>query len=301
MLLRRGVGEAVAMVLHRHPALWPCQVDPAQFQAAVMNLVMNARDAMPNGGWLGIETRNVERTQLPAGLELQPGEYVALAVRDVGEGMTPEVQARAFEPFFTTKEVGKGSGLGLSMVYGFAKQSGGDVRIESAPGLGTCVTIFLPRSRPVVDPVMPDRADDTPERGCGSILLVEDDEDVREVSAAILRRLGYRVTIAANGRQALSWLRGRDRFDVLFTDMVMPQGMSGVELAHQARALRPGLPVLLTTGHAGAADRDRDGFPVILKPFRPGELGRMLAELTGRDGPLAEPAPDAASGCAEAE
>jgi signal transduction histidine kinase/ActR/RegA family two-component response regulator len=289
MLLRRGIGEAIEVVLHRHPALWPCEVDPAQFQAAVMNLVMNARDAMPEGGRLFIETRNVESAQPPCGLELQPGEYVALAVRDVGEGMTPEVLARAFEPFYTTKDVGKGSGLGLSMVYGFAKQSGGDVHIESAPGLGTCVTIYLPRSRSVAGRGEPERENENPERGSGSILLAEDDDDVREVSAAILQGLGYRVTVAANGPQALSLLRSRERFDVLFTDVVMPFGMSGLDLARQAQRLRPGLKVLLTTGHAGVVDRERNGLPVIVKPFRPSEVSRLLAELTGRNNPAEAP------------
>jgi PAS domain S-box-containing protein len=284
MLLRRAVGEAIEIVFARCPALWPCEVDPAQFQAAVMNLVMNARDAMPNGGRLSIETRNIAPAQLPVGLDLQPGEYVVLAVRDVGAGMTPEVLARAFEPFFTTKDVGKGSGLGLSMVYGFAKQSGGGVHIDSAPALGTCVTIYLPRSRSPARPDEPDHADESPERGSGNVLLVEDDDEVREVSAMLLQRLGYRVTAVADGRQALSLLHGRDRFDVLFTDIAMPLGMSGVELASRARALRPGLRILLTTGHAGADRRDHGGFPVLAKPFRPAELGRALAELTGRNG-----------------
>jgi PAS domain S-box-containing protein len=289
MLLRRGVGEATEVALHRHPGLWPCEVDPAQFQAAVMNLVMNARDAMPQGGRLFIETRNIDRAQPPQGLDLQPREYVALAVRDVGEGMTPEVLARAFEPFFTTKDVGKGSGLGLSMVYGFAKQSGGDVHIESAPGLGTCVTIYLPRSESAAGHGKAEREHENPERGSGNILLVEDDDDVREVSAAILRGLGYRVMVAANGPQALSLLRSRERFDVLFTDVVMPLGMSGLDLARQAQALRPGLKVLLTTGQAGAVDRERSALPVILKPFRPFEISRLLTELMGRSGPAEKP------------
>lgn len=279
MLLRRAAGEAIEMVVDSALDLWPSEIDPAQFETAVMNLVMNAHDAMPKSGRLVLSTRNVEGADIPAGVDLPPGQYIALSVRDTGMGMTRTVKARAFEPFYTTKEVGKGSGLGLSTVYGFARQSGGDVQLESAPGAGTCVTIFLPRAAlPVGSAAAAGTADRAPD-GVGSILVVEDDPDVRAVTLAMLEGLGYRASVVGSGPEALAALRRDDPIGLLFTDVVMPLGVTGVDLARQAQALRPGLKVLLTTGYAGQQTSAVGEFPLLSKPFRPSELGRVLAVL----------------------
>jgi PAS domain S-box-containing protein len=277
MLLRRAAGETIEMVIDCAPGLWRCEVDPAQFEVAVMNLVMNARDAMPAGGRLVVSIENLEAVDIPAGVDLPSAEYVAFAVRDTGAGMTPKVRARALEPFFTTKETGSGSGLGLSMVYGFAKQSGGGLQLESEPGAGTCVTIYLPRARSPVDGAGANGALAQP--GSASILVVEDDAEVREVTLATLESLGYRASVVGNGPEALAVLRRDGGIDLLFTDIVMPLGMSGVELARRAVAIRPGLKVLLTTGYAGPQTSASGEFPMLPKPFRPTELGRALAGL----------------------
>lgn len=279
VLIERAVGETIRVEIDSAPDLPRCKVDPAQFEAAIMNLIINARDAMPNGGTLRLTTQEAGQEQLPAEAELAAGDYVAVSVEDDGEGMAPEVAARALEPFYTTKEVGKGSGLGLSTVYGFAKQSGGGLRLDSAPGGGTRVTLYLPSAGPS-DPAMPQpQAPDEAGPGSGTILVAEDNPDVREVSVAMLEDLGYRTLVARDGHQALAVLRGPGRIDLLFTDVAMPGGISGVELARQARDIRPGLRVLLTTGYAGLELAAGEEFPVIPKPFRSAELGRALARL----------------------
>jgi PAS domain S-box-containing protein len=283
VLIRRAVGESIDVTIRSAPDLPKCRVDPAQLEAAVMNLVINARDAMPRGGRLRLTTRRIEIKHTPAEVDLDRGNYVAFTVEDNGEGMKPEVLARAFEPFYTTKEVGKGSGLGLSTVYGFAKQSAGGARIESSPGGGTRVTLYLPAASPIGEDLTSDSPTDAAQqRGAGSILVVEDDPDVREVSIAILENLGYRTFVARNGREALELLRNVDQIDLLFTDLVMPGGMSGVALARQARAIRPGLCVLLTTGYARTEAPAADEFPTILKPFRAAELSRTIAQTIGQ-------------------
>ena len=287
VLLHRAVGETIEIEIDRAPDLARCEVDPAQFEAAVMNLVLNARDAMPNGGRVVLTTCNVKASGVPADVELSPGNYVAFAVRDDGEGMPPEVAARAFEPFYTTKEIGKGSGLGLSMVYGFARQSGGGVRIDSAPGTGTGVTLYLPRAAARAEGPALAGVSDQPQRGSGSVLIVEDDVEVREMSVALLESLGYRVIVAGDGRQALEFLRSAEFIDLMFTDLVMPGGISGVALARQARLLRPALKVLLTTGYAGLESAGAEEFPLLRKPFRPAELSRAVAEMIGAAAPLA--------------
>ncbi len=281
VLIHRAVGETIDVVFDCAPSLPRCEVDPAQFEAAVMNLVINARDAMPKGGRVRLTTRKVEMGQIPSRMDLPSGDYVAFAVEDNGEGMRPEVAARAFEPFYTTKEIGKGSGLGLSMVYGFAKQSGGGLRIESAVGTGTSVSLYLPAAPLTADNPLQDRAPDQPQQGAGSILVVEDDAAVRDVSIEILQDLGYRTLVARNGQEALETLQGSGRIDLLFTDLVMPGGMSGVALARQAQVMRPGLLVLLTTGYAGLEAPDTDEFPIISKPFRSAELSLAIARLIG--------------------
>ena len=285
MLLRRAAGDSVETVVDGAAGLWRCEIDPTQFESAVVNLVMNARDAMPDGGRLTLSTRNLAARNVPHGSDLGDGEYVALSVRDTGEGMPPAVMARAFEPFFTTKEVGRGSGLGLATVYGFARQSGGGVHIESEPGGGTCVTIYLPRAPSPLETLDASIKQDHAPPAAGSILVVEDDADVREVTVAMLQSLGYSAAVVGNGPEALAALRRTDPVDLLFTDLVMPLGMTGVELARRAQALRPGLKVLLTTGYAGPHASGTDEFPLLPKPFGPAQLSRALTALISGTNP----------------
>jgi PAS domain S-box-containing protein len=283
MLLRHAGGGTIDVAIDTPAELWPCEIDPAQFQSAILNLVVNGRDAMPAGGSLAIAVRNVGPDGLPPDLDLAAGGYVAVAVRDSGEGMTPETMARVFEPFYTTKDIGKGSGLGLSMVYGFAKQSGGGVGLDSAPGAGTCVTLYLPRAR------RQETADDAEggaaaPHGSGAILIVDDDEHVRRVSLEMLLDLGYRVSAAADGPEALALLQ-RERFDLLFSDVVMPKGLSGFELARQALRLSPRLKVLLTSGYPLADKPNPEQFRLLPKPFRSAELAAAVAALLDRPAP----------------
>jgi PAS domain S-box-containing protein len=282
-LLRRTLGEDIAIELVRDTGLWPALADATQLEAAVLNLCVNARDAMPAGGRLTIETANssLDDVYADAHPELQPGEYVKIAVTDTGSGMPPEVVARAFEPFFTTKEVGRGSGLGLSMVYGFVKQSGGHVKIYSEPGHGTVVKLYMPRARALgaveAVPKLPEM------RGTGTILAVEDDELVRRRVEGQLAALGYKVIAAHDGPSALAVLRGQEPIDLLFTDVVMPGGMDGGELAEAARALRPELPVLFTSGYTerGIVQRGRlePGIHLLNKPYRRQELAEKVREM----------------------
>lgn len=283
VLIRRAVGETTEVSISRAADLPRCQVDPAQFEAAVMNLVINARDAMPDGGRLMLGTRKIAAGDIPADVDLPPSDYVAFAVEDNGEGMKPEVAARALEPFFTTKEIGKGSGLGLSTAYGFARQSGGELHIESAPGIGTRVTLYLPSDSSAGQGIEEYRATNELRLGAGTILVVEDDTEVRDVSVEIVQSLGYRILVARNGQEALDLLKGPEQLDLLFTDLVMPGGISGVTLARQAQAMRPGLHVLLTTGYAGVEAGAVGEFSIISKPFRAAELSQAIARVIARE------------------
>jgi PAS domain S-box-containing protein len=282
-LLRRAVGETIEVSFETAPDLWPSEVDSAQFEAAVMNLVVNARDAMPKGGQLVLATGNATIGAAGGGLDLPVGDYVVLTVRDTGDGMPREVLAHAFEPFFTTKEIGKGSGLGLSMVHGFARQSGGTVRIESEPGVGTTVRLYLPRAEATLPGVHKTDNDlGNPARSSGTVLVVEDNEDVLHATVDVLRALNHKVFVASTGPQALEVIRRGEAVDLLLSDVVMPAGMSGIELAHQARQLRPSIRVLLTSGYSAEAFLEpgqEPEFPFLAKPYRPGELGRRVSEL----------------------
>ncbi len=285
MLCQRIVGEDLEIVLHLQDALWLTRTDAAQFEAAVLNLSANARDAMDGSGrragCLTIATENVAIGGVE-GSDLPAGDYVVFSISDTGCGMSAAVLERAFEPFYTTKEVGKGTGLGLSQVYGFAKQSGGSARIESMPGRGTTVRIYLPRieGKSTHAGSSKDRPQATP-AGTATILVVEDDLDVREMIAGALPLLGYRISVAANGPEALAVLRRDKTVDLLFSDVVMPERMSGIELARTARRLRPGLRVLLSSGHVDDKQSDviRAEFPFIAKPYRPLTLARKLEEV----------------------
>jgi two-component system NtrC family sensor kinase len=274
-LLERAASEAVVVQLDLDPSLDPVRLDPGHFEAAILNLVGNARDAMPQGGRIRIATRNLtlraaEHPEMPA------GPYVRVTVGDTGIGMDAATAARAFEPFFTTKDVGRGTGLGLSQVWGFAKQAGGDVSIISAPGAGTTVELLLPRAD-ARDAADRDAAEIVPLRQARAgevVLVVEDEPVVRETTVESLRELGYATITADTAPAALERLRrGDERIDVLFSDVVMPGGMNGLQLAVEARRLRPELKVLLTSGYAGDTQHD---FPLLTKPYDRGQLAQLL-------------------------
>ncbi|TCH98778.1 response regulator [Roseococcus sp. SYP-B2431] len=284
-LLRRTLGGHIEYRITLNPALWPAMVDPAQLESALLNLALNARDAMPSGGALTIETSCTHLDEAYAGgdAEVQPGDYVMVAVSDSGAGMTPETLAQAFEPFFTTKEVGKGTGLGLSMVYGFVRQTGGHIRLYSELGQGTTVKLYLPRADTAPAAAEPARPMAAP--GAGEVVLVVEDNDlVRAHVVSEVKALGYTTVSAASGAEALHLVHDRERrIDLLFTDVVMPGGLSGPDLARLALEARPELKVLYTSGytensvvHNGRLD---PGVPLLTKPYRRQELARKLREV----------------------
>ena len=277
-LIQSTMGGSIRIDVKLRRDLWPALADPTQLELAVLNLAINARDAMQVGGSLRVETSNVTLAEPNAPEEPPAGEYVSICVCDTGTGMTPEVRAKVFEPFFTTKEVGKGSGLGLSQVLGFAKQSGGGVRIDSIVGDGTTVHIFLPRATTKVSHAQETVAlpkDDGALEGA-MILLVDDDAAVREVTCAILRELGHLVVEAASGASALELLAQRPSVDLMLVDFAMP-GMNGAEVARLARAVRPTLPILFVTGYADrAALIGINDTQIIGKPFANDELGAKI-------------------------
>lgn len=286
-LLQRTLGENIRIHLLRDPNLWPALIDPNQFDNALVNLAINARDAMPNGGTLTIETVNVhmEADYIAQHIEVQPGDYIMLAVSDTGIGMTPEVLARAFEPFFTTKEPGRGTGLGLSMVYGFIKQSGGHVSIHSEAGLGTTIKLYLPRAAGVSDQTQ-SRSTSAPAMGRETILLVEDNADVRQATTLQLRALGYKVVEAENAVQALALLDSGVAIDLMFTDIMMPGGMTGFDLAGKARQKWPDLKLLFASGYvdvaAGNVDVRRYDAELLSKPYRKEDLARAIRAALGK-------------------
>ncbi len=276
-LLGRTLGERVRIDIRGDSGLWQVLADPAQVESALINLAVNARDAMTEGGTLTLETSNVisrGEDDVPA------GDFVLLSVTDTGVGMTAEVLERAVEPFFTTKHLGHGTGLGLSMVYGFVKQSGGHVKIESAPNRGTRVRLYLPRSEAATQAA--DAATETEAAGISgrdrTILLVEDDAGVRAVTAAMLKELQFTVIEADNGSHALDIVDAQPGIDLLFTDIVMP-GMNGFELGRLARERRPQLPVLYATGYAASYTAPEKGADVLAKPYREADLAMKLRVL----------------------
>jgi len=286
-LLGRALGEQFECRFALAREACTAMVDPAQLEIALLNLALNARDAMPSGGRLSVETANVHLDALYVGQndDVRPGDYVMVAVADNGNGMTADVLAQAFEPFFTTKDVGKGTGLGLSMVYGFVKQTGGHIKIYSEPGEGTIVKLYLPRSSAAQAEIK--RADGVLPLGRGeTILAVEDDNMVRAYVAGELKALGYGMLTARNGEEALDVLKSETPIDLLFSDVVMPGGMSGPQLAEQVARLRPGLKVLYTSGytentviHHGRVD---PGVQLLNKPYRRLDLAlKLRAALRG--------------------
>jgi signal transduction histidine kinase/ActR/RegA family two-component response regulator len=288
-LLTRSIGRHVEVEMQLSDGLSRALADPTQLEVMILNLAINARDAMPGGGRLLIATRDLDSVPEPLAGELAPGRYVGICVTDTGVGMGPEIRARAFEPFFTTKAQGKGTGLGLSQLYGFARQSGGTVHLDSEEGRGTSVTIYLPATEAEAKAVATAPAEGLGRRR-GRVLLVDDDDDVRNVAAAMVTELGYEVTMAAAGEEALRRL-GERRFDLMVTDVAMP-GMNGVELSRRARRLVPEMPILFASGYAdvqtfGVELSDQ---ALLRKPFRISEVAARLHHLLHSG-----PAPAAAS------
>jgi two-component system NtrC family sensor kinase len=255
------------------------KVDPSELELALLNLAVNARDAMPNGGVVGITAKPVvlRGKAVEEGLA---GEFVAIRVTDNGSGIPADVVPHVFEPFFTTKEVGKGTGLGLSQVYGFAKQSGGTATVTSTVGRGTAITLFLPRTQELPAPSVAQAVLETASHRTGTVLLVEDNPEVAEVATAYLRQLGYTVNAVAGASEALDAL-GRDPgIDLVFSDILMPGGINGLELAKTIRERYPAMPVLLCTGYSSSAqDAVRDGFVVLQKPFDLAALEQGLRDV----------------------
>jgi len=286
-MLHRTLGETIAVEIVSGAGLWYAMADTNQLENAILNLAVNARDAMPAGGQLCIETQNtyLDESYSSAQIDVAQGQYVMISVTDTGMGMTPEVAARVFEPFFTTKPVGQGTGLGLAQVYGFIKQSGGHASIYSEPGEGTTVRLYLPRVRVAPDAeILPPTVSPRRAPAAGQhILLVEDEAGVRRFSAEILGEAGYRVTTAAAAAEALQALEQNPDIQMLFTDVVLAGGMNGRELADIVQARRPDIIVLYTTGYARNAivhqGRLDDGVNFLGKPFTATALADKVAAL----------------------
>ncbi len=283
-LLRRTLGDAIEVETIIGGGLWNTLADPAQVESALLNLAINARDAMPGGGRLTVELTNavLDEAYARSADNISAGQYVLIAVSDTGEGMTPEVRDKVFDPFFTTKADGKGSGLGLSMVYGFVRQSNGHVRIYSEPGQGTTVKIYLPRSREVVAATA--QPAPLPPRASGrTILVVEDEPDVRTAAVAMLEALGYACLEAPDAETALALLKSAPPVDLVFTDVIMPGTLKTRDFAEHIRAMAPNLPILFTSGytensivHHGRLD---DGVNLLSKPYARDDLARKVAQM----------------------
>ena len=284
-LLRPTVGQQIEIGTVLGKDVRPAHIDPSQLANAVINMAINARDAMPNGGKLLLETANVvlDEAYAAANPDTQAGPYVMLAISDTGTGMTAEVRERVFEPFFTTKEVGQGSGLGLSMVYGFVKQSGGHIRIYSEEGHGTTIRLYLPPARGAVEAIKADG--EAVSGGSEVILVVEDDPMVRTFVINQLTGLGYKTIAASDGSAAMAIVERGEPFDLLFTDVVMPGGLSGRNLADAITRLRPGMKVLYTSGYTDNAvvhhGRLDEGVLLLTKPYRKPQLARMVRQALG--------------------
>jgi PAS domain S-box-containing protein len=277
-LLTRTLGGVIRIERHLAEGLWSAMVDPDQLELAILNLCINARDAMAENGVLTLSTRN-ETVQDGQILELAGGDYVVISVADTGSGIPPEVLSRVLEPFFTTKEVGKGTGLGLPMVYGLAQQSGGTVTIHSTVGVGTTVELYLSRTSSGFHEGHRKEEDLALTAPRVRILLVDDDAEVRTVTAAYLAEMGHRVVEAADGASGLDILKADDQLDLVVADFAMP-GMTGIDLADKARAIRPGIGILLVTGYA-APERMSDSYPTLHKPFSRSDLAaKIMAAVT---------------------
>ncbi|ARP81724.1 hybrid sensor histidine kinase/response regulator [Bordetella genomosp. 8] len=279
-MLDRSLRGDIKVGLRLPAGLWPVEVDPGELELVLLNLAVNARDAMPSGGTIEIRAENMP------GVDdgVLKGDFVGLSVVDTGTGMTEEVKARVFEPFFTTKDVGKGSGLGLAQAYGFARQSGGDVRIYTQLGRGTTVRLMLPRClKPPSEPVPEAGAAIDTAASCAHVLVVEDDDEVAALVGEMMAQLGFEATRVASPAAALGALADGRHIDVVFSDIMMPGGMSGLELVREIRARRFALPIVLTTGFMGQEARaaESDGIPLLPKPYRLEDLGNVLRTVLG--------------------
>ena len=282
LLIEHSVPESIRLEFDLRGDKCPACVDVSEFEASVLNVAVNARDAMPKGGRLRFSVRDVvlpSADASPTAPPAKPGRYIELRIEDTGDGMPPETLARVYEPFFTTKEVGKGTGLGLSQVYGFVKQSGGAISIQSEVGRGTRVSMFLPRSSEAVaednDPLAAIPKLNKPV----TILIAEDDAEVRRTSVAMVQDLGHNILIARDAGEALALVKAGNPIDILFTDLAMPGALSGVDLARQAVALAPGLKVMITTGFPGHPELLRNDFAVLPKPFTRLDLELLIRSL----------------------
>jgi CheY-like chemotaxis protein len=289
-MLSRTLGDKVDLRLDLKPGLPACTVDPTHMEMALLNVLINARDAMPNGGRVTVATATLNDKDRIAAHHLSPGNYVMICVIDDGEGMDPEVLHRATEPFFTTK--GPGTGLGLAMVHGFVQQSHGRLEIDSERGKGTVVRMFFPvaaERATSADPGTMTAPDGKAGIAPQTILLVEDSDDVRQVADMYLRSLGYQVVAASSGEEALALLEKTGRIDLLFTDVIMPGGMNGLVLAEKLRQLRPGTPVLLATGYMDEAIQQGanvSAMSILSKPYRGVELAEKVRAALNKGKPI---------------
>ncbi|MEO8668353.1 MAG: ATP-binding protein [Bauldia sp.] len=289
-LLRRSLGENIEIEMATSNELWPVDTDPTQLESALINLAINARDAMPGGGRLTIETANRHLDEQYAARfpELTAGDYVMMAVTDTGTGIPKDILGRVIEPFFTTKEVGKGSGLGLSMIFGFTKQSRGHMNIYSEEGQGTTVRLYLPRGKNEPVPADESIQQTTEWPGHGELILVVDDNDlVRQIVTTQMVELGYRALECADAASALELVEANPQINLLFTDVVMPGGMTGVQLAEAVKRVRPKLPILYTSGFTEASLTNGTLKAVaredlLSKPYRKHELAKKLREALSR-------------------
>lgn len=306
-MLVRSLGETVEVEMKADADIWNCLIDPAQLENAILNLAINARDAMNGIGKLTIEAANtvLDQRYASAHADVESGEYVMLAVTDTGSGMPPEVLEKAFDPFFTTKEPGSGTGLGLSMVYGLVKQSGGHINIYSEMGVGTTVRIYLPRTRSAEDVEVEAPFSHFPHQVASGeiILVVEDDEIVRSTAVDTLRAFGFGVLQAVNAEQALAVVESGVKIDMLFTDVVMPGKVRSPELARRAKALLPDLGVLFTSGytenaivHSGRLD---EGIELLSKPYSNDQLFQKISKVMAKAREVS-PAPEPMAASAEA-
>jgi signal transduction histidine kinase len=273
-MLDGSLGGHIEVQMHFAPDAWPVEVDTGEMELAILNLCLNARDAMPDGGVISITVENVQETERGTS-----ADFVKVSVTDNGQGMTPEVKVRVFEPFFTTKDIGKGSGLGLPQVYGFAQQSGGKVSIDSEVGVGTVVTVLLPRSmsEPVAKPDLPGGPSRLEGERRGHVLLVEDDREVSALTRELLASLGFSVTHVSGAEAALGALANSRHIDIVLSDIMMPGGVSGLQLAREIRRRHPEMPILLTTGYVESATGIGDGeFNLLLKPYSLEALAEAL-------------------------
>jgi PAS domain S-box-containing protein len=269
-VLDSGLGGFVKLHIEIEDGIWPITVDPAEFETALVNLVINARDAMPKGGSVTVRASNVHADE-----GTQTGDRVAIEVRDTGSGIPPDIVGKIFDPFFTTKAIGKGTGLGLSQVHGFAHQAGGTIAVVSELGKGTIFTISLPRGNPGIAPV----EHEVSSLGSGTVLLVEDNPDVATASTGLLEQLGYAVRWVSDAETALKEI-ANDGIDLVLSDIVMPGKLDGLGLARAIRLKHPGLPILLATGYSEAAQSAQADFPILRKPYQIHELSRALSDLS---------------------